>query len=94
MIDPERQKRVVDQTIERYKKDEQFKAQVNQTLVAALAPSKTLAITNVALMIAQAEQMAREEVLAELISHDESLAMIEPPAAADSEPTSTWGLST
>ena len=66
MIDPERQKRVIEQTTERYAKDEQFKAQVEQTIAAAHAPDKRLIFTNVALMLAQAEQMAREEVLAEM----------------------------
>ena len=66
VVDPERMKRVVEQTTQRLQHDANFNQCVKQILVAAHDRNPNLATLNVALIVVQVEQLAREAVLASL----------------------------
>ena len=68
IVDPDRQKRVVEQTAQRLGTDANFKACVKQAITAARNRDPNMAVMNVALIIVQVEQIAREEVLANIIA--------------------------
>ncbi len=85
IVDPERMKRVVEQTVQRLRTEPQFLGVVQQAIAAAHDRDPNLAATNVALILVQCEQLAREAVVAKLkgeITEDEDLEVV----ATDLEP--------